>query len=568
MKKALALLLTLALVFSLAACGKETAGNTPDNTGNDNPVISDDGTGHEALDNNAEQATYIYPQINMVEKNDFLTLDPFMNSAPTATYEIYEKLFAFSSYDGEAGPVLCDVNKGNCGGYTHEAGTGVYTFHLCENIYDHLGNHMTASDVDWSFRHYFVDNSINSTAYRILVTDEANDNPGWEVTGEYDITFTFERELTGLRELEQLITVIPIICEESYNQLDGNLATKECGTGPYILKEFTSGSSTVLEIYEDYWQTDDSVKQPIQYQNVQIISYVYAPDTNQQIMALESGEVDLVQDASADYVAQYKQGNAYGISVISYLQSGCIRMDANHQDSSIFSDKNMRLAAFYAIDNEAFVTAMGGETYGLVTPATWGVGQPDFQQEWYDMENYNTVTDLELSKQYLEAAGYNGEEVVLLAQTELEDAAILVGAMLEKAGFNIEYAVVDGTTNRTRTQNGEYDLTISNTAGYCGGMMVANNFSYKYTLADGTEVGSSFENDPEWLDMADIISSLDGHTDENILKWQAMNIEEAHHMGIATTWINLLVNENITSICRNDKNKMLPGAFTYANPNA
>ncbi|MGN1004190.1 MAG: ABC transporter substrate-binding protein, partial [Oscillospiraceae bacterium] len=504
---------------------------------------------------------------NMVEKNDFLTLDPFINSAPSACYEVYERLFAFSSYDGDAGPVLCDVNKGNCGGYTHEAGSGVYTFHLCENIYDHRGNQITASDVDFSFRHYFESNSINSSAYRILVTDEATDNPGWQVTGEYDITFTFQRELTGLREMEALITVIPIVSEKSYNELDGNLTTEECGTGPYYVESFTSGSSTTLKIYEDYWQTNDDVKNLCQMQNVEVINYTYAPDASQQIMALEAGEVDLVQDASVDFVNQFRDKNQYGINVISYLQSGCIRLGANHMEDNMFSNKDLRLAVFYAVDNQAFVTAMGGDNYGVATPATWGAGQADFQDEWNNMENYNTVCDLELSKKYQEAAGYNGEKIVLLAETSLEDAAILVGQMLENAGFNIELAVVDNTTQRTRSDTGDYDLFISNMAGYCGAMMIQNNLSRKYDL-NGVKVGSDFINDQEWLDMADLISSLEGHTDENVLAWQARNIDEAHYMGLATTWINLLVNENIVSVCRTDKNKLLPGGFTYADPNA
>ncbi|MGN1004460.1 MAG: hypothetical protein ACI4O5_06425, partial [Oscillospiraceae bacterium] len=76
MKKLLALLLALAMVLSLAACSgggnqAETPSDNPSDSGNN--IINDTG--------DIVQTDYVYPEINMVEKNDFLTLDPFINSA-------------------------------------------------------------------------------------------------------------------------------------------------------------------------------------------------------------------------------------------------------------------------------------------------------------------------------------------------------------------------------------------------------------------------------------------------------------------------------------------------------
>ena len=564
MKKLIAMLLSLAMVFSLVACGQtETPSDTPEtpNVEDLNPSVEGDAGFVEDVE--AAKTDYVHPIVHMVEKNDFLTIDPFMNSAPTATYEMYEYLFCFSQYDGEWGPVLCDVSKGNCGGYTHEAGTGVYTFHLYDYITDHLGNNVTASDVVFSFDHYLASNKVNGSGIRKLV--------GYEATGDYDVTFTFTEELTGLRELETVIVASPIVSEKSFNELGGNLTTTECGTGPYILKEFTSGSSTVVEAYDNYWQTNDDVKVLRQLQNVKEINYAYLPDASQQIIAMQSGEIDLIQDASADFVDMFRDGGQYdeGFNVISYLQSGCLRVGVNHtKPDSPFFKRTMRLALFYAIDNNAFVTAMGGEKYGVITPAPWGVGQPDFQKSWYDLENFNTVCDPELSKQYMADAGYNGEELVLLAESNLSNEAQLLENMLEQAGFNITLELVDSTTNRTRTEAGEYDIMIGNMAGYCGADMIQKNLSYKYELDDGTKVGSNFENDAAWLDLADVLSSAEGHTPENAQAWIDANIEGAHVMGLTSTWINLIVNESIVSVCRTDKNKMIPGGFTYADPNA
>ena len=565
MKKLIAMLLALAMVFSLVACGPkdDPAVENPDPTpGTEDPVTTDKNAegdvNIDASDVEDAKTDYVHPIVHMVEKNDFLTIDPFERSAPTATYELYEYLYVYPSYDGEAEPVLCDRNKGNYGGYTHEDGTGVYTFHLYDYIVDHKGNNITADDVVFSYNHFLENNKINGTGYRKMQS--------YEATGEYDVTFTFSEELTGLRELETVITACPIISEKSYNELGGNLVTDECGTGPYVLKSFTSGSETVLVKYDNYWQTNDELKSIRQLANVQEINYAYLPDASQQIIAMQDGKIDLIQDASADFVDMFREGGQYdeGFNVISYLQSGCLRVSLNHSkpDHQTFK-RTMRLAIYYAIDNEGFVQAMGGDKYGKVTPTVWGVGQPDFQEAWYDLENFNTVYDLELSKQYAADAGYNGEPLVLLAETSLKTEAELLAEMLKQAGFNIDLQVVDESTNRTRSDNGEWDIQLGNAAGYCGAMMVMNNFSYKHENADGVEVGSAFEEDFEWLDLADTLASIEGHTAENATAWVEGNVEGAHHMGLCTTWINLVVNDSITAVCRTDKNKLIPGSFTY-----
>ena len=562
MKKALALLLALVMVFSLVACSK-TADDTPDDTTTDAPVTTDKidegNVNIDASDVEEVKTDYVHPIVHMVEKNDFLTLDPFERSAPTATYELYEYLYAYPAYDGDAEPVLADKTKGNYlgGGCDHEAGTGVYVIYLYDYIVDHMGNNITAADVVFSYNHYLESNKINGTGYRKMISYEATDT--------YEVTFTFSEELTGLRELETVLIASPIISEKSFNELDGNLTTSECGTGPYVLKSFVSGSETVLEAYDNYWQTNDDLKSIRQLANVQEINYAYLPDASQQIIAMQSGEIDLIQDASADFVDMFREGGQYdeGFNVISYLQSGCLRVSLNHAEGHATSRRTLRQAIFYAIDNEGFVQAMGGDKYGVVTPTVWGVGQPDFQESWYDLENFNTVYSLDESKAWADKAGYNGEALVLLASTSVKTEAELLAEMLKSAGFNIDLQVVDESTQKTRSDNGEWDIQLGNAAGYCGAMMIMNNFSYKYELADGTQVGSAFENAPEWLDLADTLASIEGHTAENAQAWVEGNVDGAHHMGLCTTWINLIVNDSITAVCRTDKNKLIPGSFTY-----
>ena len=575
MKKILAIVLSLAMVVALAACGSSTTSTETTKTEEKATTAAaaaeaTTAAGEELIQNEtAEEADVVYPEINVINKDSVLSLYPWTSQVAACLCEVYEKLYDYDDYSGDVCAVLADASyDGNfLPGCDHEEGTGVYTVHIWDDIYDHAGNHLTADDVKFSWDFVagnktegidpHVDSNKGARAYY----------QGCKVFDETTIEFTFSQELTGLREFDDCFADFFVMTEAGFGgtteeEGQANLSLAECGTGPYTLVEFTSGSVFSVKAYEDYWAKDHEQKCKLQWQNVEVINYLTLDDKAQQVTALETGDVDIIQDIAVDYLPLFQDGGEYAdnFNVITYMQGGQITVSPNNS-TGLMANQDLRLALFYATDNEAFVAAMGGEAYGIACTSLFGAGQPDKLAKWDEAENYNTVYDADLAKEYMTKAGYNGEKLVLCCQQSLGDAAQLLQTMWTAVGFNIELDICDQSTYNEHHNDAEaWDVCIANSAGYCGAVQVSRwaGISNATGLVSGDRVDNA-----EWVALMTKMNTLEGHNEETIDAWMQMAFDNAYDMGLATTYINNVANKCITSICRNGKNSFIPGGFTY-----
>src|SRR5690606_19978487 len=92
------------------------------------------------------------------------------------------------------------------------------------------------------------------------------------------------------------------------------------------------------------------------------------------------------------------------------------------------------------------------------------------EQAYFVSENgkdsYNQG-DVEKAKQLLEEAGYNGEEVTMIASRDYDhhySAAVVVQEMLEQAGMNINLEIYDWPTlNENITDPAKWDIFFTST---------------------------------------------------------------------------------------------------------
>ena len=120
--------------------------------------------------------------------------------------------------------------------------------------------------------------------------------------------------------------------------------------------------------------------------------------------------------------------------------------DANAD--SIVQNVNFRKAIRAAIDcEEAMIAALNGdEERILLEPSPISTNNTKYYNEILkDPEVYN-VNNLELAKQYLDASGYDGEEITYLCSqgTAFYRIAMVVIPRLEQIGINVNLQVVDG----------------------------------------------------------------------------------------------------------------------------
>jgi peptide/nickel transport system substrate-binding protein len=137
------------------------------------------------------------------------------------------------------------------------------------------------------------------------------------------------------------------------------LKTHDAGTGPYMFKEFVSGSHYTLAAFPDYW----GGKPPFETIRIDI-----TPDVTTQKLQLDSGAFDLVTKGFPipDVLAyqknpQFKVVNAFGgVGEALWL----------NPTSGIFANKALRQAMLTALDRKTVVdTVWGGLT--AVQTAMW-----------------------------------------------------------------------------------------------------------------------------------------------------------------------------------------------------
>ena len=129
------------------------------------------------------------------------------------------------------------------------------------------------------------------------------------------------------------------------------------GTGPYVLTDFETDQYAVFERNENYW----GEKPEIERITVKVI-----PDNQTRIMALESGEIDLIFGKNmldADAISQYVDSDKFEVALSNHTSTRHIVLNTTNE---ILSDTAVRQALQHATNRTAISE---GIFYGLEQPA-------------------------------------------------------------------------------------------------------------------------------------------------------------------------------------------------------
>ena len=129
------------------------------------------------------------------------------------------------------------------------------------------------------------------------------------------------------------------------------------GTGPYVLTDFETDQYAVFERNENYW----GEKPEIERITVKVI-----PDNQTRIMALESGEIDLIFGKNmldADAISQYVDSDKFEVALSDPTSTRHIVLNTTNE---IPSDTAVRQALQHATNRTAISE---GIFYGLEQPA-------------------------------------------------------------------------------------------------------------------------------------------------------------------------------------------------------
>lgn len=412
--KAISLLLAAVMLASLAACGGTTTNNGDSTSGGDSVEVD---LGGQITTPDSELTD---PQVLTIGcQNDIGS----MRAGGTTTSGkrmlhqfVYEGLFT----EGVDVDWVPRVGKS-----MEYLGDGTYQFELFDYVYDSAGNHLTASDVIFSWEIQFADGLDDYSFVKEM-----------KAVNDYCVEVTFEPlELASLNALLEL----NVFTQKAYEDSGDGMASYPVGTGGYVLTDSIIGATYTLDKRDDYWQTDpDYINEFNTYSLDEVIIKIIT-DTNSLAIALQREEIDYSPDiASADYVNFLANGEAlegYGLCI--GVDLAFCRLVFNCGSNSQCQDENLRKAIAYAIDADACRYSVHGDLgYTLGNAYNPGFMDADESLDLDDYYNYN----IETAKAYLADSSYDGSTIRILVQPNknITPSATLIQQYLAEIGITAE----------------------------------------------------------------------------------------------------------------------------------
>lgn len=570
MKKLFAILLAAILAVSLlSACGSsspapaaqggsetnvaETTAGDP-NVGNQDADIKEDESAGSVEAQLAGMVTksapgeYYGDLITIATSNGPNSWDPFARGAGYgAAINIFEKLGQADREGKLRLQLLRSIEKKD---------DLTYECELWDFITDTAGNNITANDVKWSIDTYVA----NGNQGGVSKLDNI------EVTGDYTFIWHCNAPF-GIGELEKQFSNPSVLSQAAYESDPDMMAANPVGTGPYKLKDFMEGSYGIFEANEDYWfnKIDDEAwlaenDYIWSYQNFKEIRCDVISDASARAIALENGAVDACTQMSIVDVKNYAGDPSF--TTIDLPVTPPVAFYFNLTDNSLCSDVNLRQAICYAIDN-------AGVAAGLDVPAFTAYGiQPrmyDAPEDWTTGRDYYEY-NIEKAKECLSKSNYNGEPLTVMFtdQDQRVPAWVLVQAMLNEVGINIEMKVVEMSVMQSDRYDFEKWDIISDTFG--GGSYLPNTLKKWWSQDVSNDLNGKNVcgvEDPELDRLYEDV--LNVHDDASIEAWdQYFTFDQCIGYGICNINNQTAASSKYIPATAGTQNQLCPGAFTPA----
>jgi len=476
MKKLLALILSLALCFSLVACGGDKKDDTATNTEATKPQNS--AQAQQTMQNNQQQITEADKDAEYEETlylrwhGDLTSMDPFGDT--NANRQLYcnmthECLNYLNADTGELDPGLATSWEAN-------ADNSEWTFHLRDDVTFHNGNKFTADDVKftWEWAGQGQGNVVKPIPGYSYVADI-------KVVDDYTVTFILKSPMADFATYGENF----IVDKETMDAAgDDKMKASWNGTGPYHYNDEKSVLGEVYYVtrYDGYWKGIDNY--PTINFGMKIIM-----DTNAAIAALENGELDWLPTISA---ADYNTVDANpDLKICTRAGAESYYMGFNYANPDM-ANLEIRRALCQAIDKDAIEMialegGLGGSPNGnFCTPNGLGY-TPDTTPLEYDPD---------AAKAVLEPLGL---QLTLVHYSRVAKTAEVIQECWKRAGVELTLRVVDnGWTEFKAAQEG-YDVFLDYCA-YQGALM--HNFHRFFADGGSSNVYGYYNEEYEKLDAA------------------------------------------------------------------
>jgi len=261
------------------------------------------------------------------------------------------------------------------------------------------------------------------------------------------------------------------------------------GAGPFTLTKVQVGQSYELDRVEDYPMVEGGTPIPAK------VVYRVFPDVNTEILALQSGEVDVIANALPPaQVDQLK--NSSGIEVEEVVGLGYAHMTYNMQNPDL-AKLEVRQALAQAVDYDAIrAVVLQGQAVSTGSSPLMPV-----LSDYYDDSLTEYEFDTDAARSLMEKAGYTADSsgtfpvsfrlIYSLQDSVTSQWAQLVKDSAAEAGITIELQGTERNTYLAQTNAGDFDI-------YAGNFAIMDDPVTNFTLAylPGGAINYTYVDDP------------------------------------------------------------------------
>ena len=327
MKKLLTLILCLAMVLTVfVGCSSTPATE-------EGASASGDAAQGEAADSEYKD-TLVYAL-----NTDVQSLDPQIQNDTTSEQVVkmlYNTLLKFE----DDGTVVGDLAES----WSVSEDKLTWTFNLKQGVKFHNGKELTSADVKATF-----DRALNAEAGGLRTTEIIKMFTAVEAPDPYTVTITTDGPYGPMESLmcNMSLGIMDADYIEQYGLDLGTSVEGENGTGPFKVVSWERDQEIVVERFDDYFGTPAKL---------QTVVYTVIPEAASRVIALETGEVDVIDKPTDEDLARL-EADTENFTVLRKptISQRLFRFGCN---DPIISNTKVRQAIVYAIDRQAIIDAL------------------------------------------------------------------------------------------------------------------------------------------------------------------------------------------------------------------
>ncbi len=340
-----------------------------------------------------------------------------------------------------------------------------YKFYLKQGVKFHNGDELTADDVVFSFKRMMSDPKSFYTKSRGKYLDA----DGFQVIDKYTVIIKTNGPLpiwlSGMRH-----PYANILSKRAVEEAGDEYFRNPVGTGPYKFKSWLKGEKIELERFDDYHGKKGNFKN---------ITFLIIPDASSRVIALETGNVDLIYEVPGNDVERL---NASENTKVVESQGLILHHLFLNTRKKPMDNPLVRKAIEYAVNKEAYghVVYQGrfSVPVGPILPVS----------SFFPADEKPYPYDPAKAKELLKEAGYPDgftAELWIANFADRVSGATVLQSMLAEVGIKVNVTVYESGVFDGLGKDPGYDMAIRTV-----GMQTARDAGdYWNSMLHSTSVG-------------------------------------------------------------------------------